>query len=270
MGFFRRLWAMITGNLEHVVSKAEEPERVIDQALKSMGRRLTLAKQQVAKAIADEKRLRAQFQREQAKADEWEQRAILAVRSRDDGLASRALMRKKEHDELSTQLEVQWQKQLDATRRLKSALKALSEKIEEAKRKRHVLIAKKRRAEAMRSIQETMNGITDTSAFDTFDRMVDRIDQIEAEAEASVELSEEYAGDMLKHDFRELTARAGADQALDDLKRSLGMAVASDTARSSVGTKAPALESNNLGNEVLDLPEPEFETAMSEPVAVAS
>ena len=75
----------------------------------------------------------------------------------------------------------------------------------------------------MKQIQETMSGLADNSAFETFDRMTETIDQIEAEAEAGAELSEEYTGDVLKSKFAKLEATAGADAELEMLKREMGL-----------------------------------------------
>jgi phage shock protein A len=75
----------------------------------------------------------------------------------------------------------------------------------------------------MKSIQETMSGLSDASAFETFDRMAEQIDQMEAEAEAGAEVAEQYSGDILKHRFSELEASAGADDELDALKRKMGL-----------------------------------------------
>jgi phage shock protein A len=99
----------------------------------------------------------------------------------------------------------------------------LNDKIEEAKRKKNVLIARKKRAEAQRSIQETMSGLKDQSAFETFERMSQKIDQIEAEAEAGEELAEEYSGDTLAHQFSKLEKTSQAEDELVALKRKMGM-----------------------------------------------
>src|SRR5690606_22731797 len=173
--------------------------------------------------IADEKRLEKQFRSESGVAEEWKRKAMMAVRAGDDELAKEGLRRRKEHEGLAAQLKEQWDKQAAATTQLKTALRALNNKIEEAKRKKNVLIARKRRAEAMKSIQETMSGLSDTSAFDTFDRMAEQINQMEAEAEAGAELSEEYSGDVLKHKFSKLEATSGADADLEALKRQMGL-----------------------------------------------
>ncbi|MGB8330229.1 MAG: PspA/IM30 family protein, partial [Polyangiales bacterium] len=173
--------------------------------------------------IADEKRLYKQLATEAKMSEDWERKAMLAVRSSDDELAKEALLRKKEHDTIAAQYQEQWDKQKTLVDQLKTALKALNGKIGEAQRKKNVLIARKRRAEAMKSIQETMSGLSDASAFETFDRMAEQIEQMEAEAEAGAEVAEQYTGDILKHRFSELEASAGADQDLEALKRKMGL-----------------------------------------------
>src|SRR5690606_9488037 len=100
-------------------------------------------------------------------------------------LAKEALARKNEHEGLATQYREQWQKQKHAVDQLKLALRALNSKIEEAKRKKNILIARKKRAEAQKAIHETMSGLKNASAFEAFDEMAGRIEQMEAEAEAT-------------------------------------------------------------------------------------
>ncbi len=223
MGFFGRLATLIKSNLNDLISKSEDPEKMLNQVIVDMNQQLVEAKKQVAVAIADEKRLQKQYNNEKAVLDEWHKKAMLAVRAGDDELAKEALLRKKEHDNLAKAFEDQWRKQQIAVNQLKTALRALNNKIEEAKRKKNVLIARKRRAEAMKQIQETMSGLADNSAFETFDRMAEKIDQIEAEAEAGAELSEEYSGDVLKSRFAKLEATSGADAELELLKREMGL-----------------------------------------------
>ena len=98
----------------------------------------------------------------------------------------------------------QWQLQKDAVEKLKDQLRTLNDKIEEAKRKKNILIARQKRAEAQKAIQDTMRGLSDNSAFDTFERMNQKVEQIEAESEASTELGGELAGDTLQQKFKKL------------------------------------------------------------------
>lgn len=223
MGIFARLATLIKSNLNDLISTSEDPEKMLNQIVLDMQNQLVEAKKQVAVSIADEKRLAKQAEQELANASEWERRAMLAIKAGDDNLAKEALSRKKEHEALGGQYKEQWQKQKQAVDQLKMALRVLNSKIEEAKRKKNVLIARKKRAEAQKAIQETMSGLNNQSAFETFDRMANKIEQMEAEAEASSELAEEYSGDVLAHKFGKLEQTAGADEDLLELKRKMGL-----------------------------------------------
>jgi phage shock protein A len=223
MGIFSRLAQLIRSNLNDLISRSEDPEKMLNQVVLDMNNQLVEAKKQVAASIADEKRLAKQFEQETANAAEWERRAMMALRAGNEELAKEALGRKREHDELATTFKDQWTKQKTAVDQLKKALRLLNDKIEEAKRKKNVLIARKKRAEAQKAIQETMSGLRDQSAFETFDRMSQKIDQIEAEAEAQTELAGEYSGDVLASQFQTLERTATADDDLVALKRKMGM-----------------------------------------------
>jgi len=223
MGIFARIARLIKANLNALISGAEDPEKLLTQILEDMGNQLMEAKKQVAVAIADEKRLAKQAQAEKEKVVEWERRAMLAVRAGNDELAKEALARKAEITALSEQYQAQWQKQKASVDQLKLALRALNNKIEEAKRKKTLLVARQKRAEAQSKIQETMSGLKNASAFEAFDQMASKVEQMEAQAEAHAELSEEYSGDTLALKFSELSATAGAEDDLVALKRKMGV-----------------------------------------------
>ena len=223
MGIFSRLAQLIKSNLNDLISKSEDPEKMLNQVVIEMNNQLIEAKKQVAASIADEKRLAKQGEQEQANAAEWERRAMMALKAGNEELAKEALTRKKEHDALAITFKEQWDKQKAAVEQLKRALRMLNDKIEEAKRKKNVLIARKKRAEAQKAIQETMSGLRDQSAFETFERMSGKIDQMEAEAEAAGEIQEEYSGDVLASRFATLEKTAGAEDDLLALKRKMGM-----------------------------------------------
>jgi phage shock protein A len=251
MGIFARLAALIKSNINDLISRSEDPEKMLNQIVIDMNNQLVEAKKQVAASIADEKRLAKQVEQEAATAAEWERRAMMAVRAGDDALAKEGLARKKEHEQLAEQFRQQWQKQKHAVDQLKLALRALNSKIEEAKRKKNLLIARKKRAEAQKAIQETMTGLRQASAFEAFDRMAGRIEQMEAEAEASAELAEEYTGDVLAHKFGELEATAGAEEDLVALKRKMGILPPEPPPPQAVRVE-PAAERADLEQEELE------------------
>jgi phage shock protein A len=226
MGIFDRLTTLLRSNINDLISSAEHPEKMLNQIIVDMRSQLVKAKQQVAAAIADEKRLRDQADAELRQAQDWENRAVLAVRSGQDDLAKQALMRQNEHVAHGQQLETTWQSHRDETEKLKNALRDLNDKIEEAKRKKNLLIARQRRAQAQKRISETMSSLSEKSAFEAFARMEERIDQSERQLKAHAEIDEEFTGDRLGKDFKALEQAAGAQDAdyrLLQLKQQMGM-----------------------------------------------
>ena len=223
MGIFDRLATMIRSNLNDLISRAENPEKMLNQLVLDMRSQLAKAKQQVATAIADEKKLQAQAEQEKKLGEDWEKRAMLAVQEGRDDLAKQALLRHAEHMQNAAQLDDTWRKHAAETEQLKNSLRALNDKIEEAKRKKNILIARQRRAEAQRRIQETMSSMSDKSAFETFERMTERIEETERKALAAAELSEELEGDQLQRQFTQLEYKADADTQLLALKQRMGL-----------------------------------------------
>ncbi len=225
MGIFSRISSLFKSNINDIISKAEDPEKMLNQVVLDMQNQLVEAKKQVAVSIADQKRLEKQRDEQADLAQEWERKAMLAVRAGDENLAREALRRKAEHEGQHGEFTKQAQLQKNAVDKLKDQLRTLNDKIEEAKRKKNILIARQKRAEAQKTIQSTMSGLSDTGAFDTFDRMAQKVDQIEAEAEAHTELGQELTGDTLQQKFKALeSSAAGTDDALAALKVKMGLA----------------------------------------------
>ena len=90
MGIFSRLGTLIKSNLNDLISKAEDPQKMLNQIVLEMQNQLVEAKKQVATSIADEKRLKKQWDEQIELSKEWERKAMLAVRAGDDTLAKEA------------------------------------------------------------------------------------------------------------------------------------------------------------------------------------
>jgi phage shock protein A len=238
MGIFSKLSTLLRSNLNDMIARAENPEKVLNQIILDMRDQLTKAKQEVAVAIADERKLKAQAEEEAKQAQAWERKAMLAVEAGRDDLARQALLRQEEYAERAQSLYETWQRQAAEMERLKDSLRQLNSKIEEARRKKNLLVAKQKRAQAQKRIHETMAGLSDRSAFETFDRMAERIEETERRALAAAEVSEELnAGDILDKEFAQLEKGDTADARLLELKRKMGML-----------PPAPAAETPKLAN----------------------
>ena len=226
MGLFDRLASLIKSNINDLISSAENPEKMLNQIIVDMRDQLVKAKQQVAAAIADEKRLHDQFEAEYKQSQDWEQKAMLAIKEGRDDLAKQALVRQNEHYVHAQQLEQTWQSHQAETEKLKNALRDLNDKIEEARRKKNLLLARQRRAQAQKRISETMSGLSEKSAFEAFSRMEEKIEQNERMIKASTEIDEEFSGDRLQRDFKLLeksSGSVGADAQLLALKQKMGL-----------------------------------------------
>ncbi len=219
MGIFKRMADILKSNINDLISKAEDPAKMLDQIILEMQEQLRDAKIQVAKAIADEKRLKQQLDQNLAQAQNWESKAVLALQKGDEELAREALKRKKSYADIVTTLEPQWKDQNEVVNKLKESLRALEAKIDEARRKKEVLIARQKRAEAQKKIQEVMIGMSDTSAFDNFARMERKVEEMEAQAAAAVELST----NTLEDKFKALESDAGVEAELEALKAKLAL-----------------------------------------------
>ncbi|HAA56659.1 MAG TPA: hypothetical protein DCE42_17980 [Myxococcales bacterium] len=212
MSVFKRISRLFKSYLNAWISKAEDPEKILEQVVIDMRQQLRDAQQRVASAIADEKRLQKQMMEAEKQSASWEKKAMRAVQLDNDDLAREALKRKAQYDELASEYRKQWGLQKAAVEHLKTSLHELNQKIEEAARQKEILIARKKRAEAQKMIQDTMVGMSDNSAFETLERMSKRVDGMEAEAEAYNEVSAEIKEQTLEERFRQLEDEQPAEQ----------------------------------------------------------
>ena len=223
MGILDRIRTVLKSNINALISKAEDPEKMLNQLLMDMNEQLLEAKKQVAMSIADEKKLERQALENKAQAEDWEKKAMLAVKAGKDDLAKEALVRKQEYDGYAASFQKEFESQHASVEQLKDALRQLQGKIEEAGRKKNLLVARAKRAQAQKQIQQTMGSLSGGSSFDTFDRMAQKVDQVEAEAEAMKELGEVTADQKLEDKFKELeSSDASSDKLLEDLKAKMG------------------------------------------------
>jgi phage shock protein A len=220
MGFFSRLKSLIFSNVNHAIDKAENPEKMLNQLIIEMNQQLIESKKAVALAIADEKKLERETQNQLAQSQEWERKAMLAVEAGQDDLAKEALLRKQEYDNHYREYHKQWTGQKESVSRLKEALKDLQNKIEESQRKKNLLVARAKRAEAQQQIQSTITSLSgNRTAFEAFDRMAEKVDQMEAHNEAVKELDSVSDTGSLEKRFAELEkSDSSADKMLLELK----------------------------------------------------
>ena len=217
MGLFDRLSRVVRANVNDLVSKAEDPEKVLEQAVIDMQEDLVQLRQAVARSIATQKRTEQQYNKNQSEANTWQQRAQLALSKGDENLAREALVRKKSFADTAASLKQQLDGQSNQVATLKRNLIALESKISEAKTKKDMLRARANAAKANRQLQDSMNNLGTSSAMGAFERMEDKVMQLEAESETAAELG----GTGIEQQFAALEAGSGVDDELAAMKAQL-------------------------------------------------
>jgi len=239
MGILNRMKTVFKSEINAALEKVEDTEKMLNQTVLDMQEQLAKAKQQVAIAIADEKRLERQYKENQAQAESWMGKAKLAVQKGNDELAKAALGRKTEYEGLAAEYKTQWEAQKASVEKLKVSLRELERKIDEARRQKDLLIARNKRAKAQKQIHQTMAGIaTNAGAFDTFERMKRRVDEEEARAEAAAEMAASGEEATLEKQFAELE-KSSVDDELAKLKAQLSGGAAQEGSETSETKPSP-------------------------------
>src|SRR4028118_2043705 len=156
MGLIDRILRVIRANLNSLIGQAEDPEKILEQAVEDMQQDLVQMRQAVAQAIATQKRTERQCSQNQSTAEEWYRRAQLALQQADENLARQALTKRKSHQETAEALQAQIEQQNVIVSKLKQDMRMLESKISEAKTKKDMYIARARSAQASQRLNEML------------------------------------------------------------------------------------------------------------------
>ncbi|MEH2264905.1 PspA/IM30 family protein [Nostoc sp.] len=214
MGLFDRIKRVVSSNLNDLVNKAEDPEKMLEQAILEMQEDLVQLRQGVAQAIAAQKRSEKQYADAQNEINKWQRNAQLALQKGDENLARQALERKKTYTDTSTALKASLDTQSTQVETLKRNLIQLESKISEAKTKKEMLRARITTAKAQEQLQNMVSGMNTSSAMSAFERMEEKVLMQEARAQSAGEL----AGADLESQFARLEGSSDVDDELAALK----------------------------------------------------
>ena len=227
MGFFARLWDLIRGNANAALSRAEDPEKVLDIIIKDASSEVEKFRNQVSRALVDQKRLQAELQTAVTSVNEWSQRAEAAVSAGDDNLAREALVRRAQEEQVGRLKFDAARQHGDTVAQLKDALRAMTAKLEDAKRRRTLLVARSRNAQAQKKLAGALGGAGGT-ALDRFDEMEAKVETMEMEAATSVEMLSEFGDRDLKKRFESLATQSpSVEAALLEIKSKKALAAGS-------------------------------------------
>ncbi|BAZ26515.1 phage shock protein A, PspA [Kalymmatonema gypsitolerans NIES-4073] len=244
MGLFDRIRRVVSANLNDLVNKAEDPEKMLEQAILEMQEDLVQLRQGVAQAIAAQKRTEKQYNDAQNEINKWQRNAQLALQKGDENLARQALERKKTFTDTGNALKSSLDQQTVQVETLKRNLIQLESKISEAKTKKEMLKARITAAKAQEQLQGMVRGMNTSGAMAAFERMEDKVLMQEARAQSAAELT----GTNLETQFAKLEGSSDVDDELAALKAQMLPGGSPNQPQLPQQTTAP--KSNN--NEVVD------------------
>jgi phage shock protein A len=219
MALLERVGTLIRANLNDLIDKAEDPDKMIKQVILDMENQYLQVKTQVAVSIADQHMLEKKLKENDDLGKDWMRKAERAVEKGEDDLARAALDRYHTSQRLAQSYSEQVEDQKAQVQSLKNALQKLEQKLDEAKSKRDVLLARHRRSVALGKAARAQTAVGDQSKSATFDRMKDRVHHAEAVATAEVELMTDDADERLTRMDRD----AEIERLLADLKSRKGL-----------------------------------------------
>lgn len=217
MGLIDRIKRVIRANTNDLVNKAEDPEKVLEQTVAEMQSDLVQLRQAVASAIATQKRTQRQASQADSVAQDWYNRAQLALNQGNEILAKEALTKRKSYQETASALKAQIGEQTSVVNKIKKDMQTLELKIGELKTKKDMYIARARSATASQRLNEMLGGVNTSSSLNAFAQMEEKVLQLEAQSEAIAELGT----DDLQKQFNSLAATSDVDAELAAMKAQL-------------------------------------------------
>ncbi|MDD9937141.1 MAG: PspA/IM30 family protein [Myxococcales bacterium] len=215
MGIFSRLNNVVRANVSGMLDKAEDPESLINQTIREMESGLKQAHQELVETLGHAKRLEQEAEEARAEVAKWEQRATLAVRKGEDSLARDALKQKLQASKKAERLDGQAAQNHSAVDKMKDTLDSIEHKIEELRAKKAALASQVRAAREA-GTGTSSGGLGGGSAFDGLERLTHKVDQLEAEVEASSVLDDTKKAE-LEARFRDLEKSSEAFEVEDEL-----------------------------------------------------
>ena len=217
-GIFARMTDIIKSNINELLDRAEEPEKMIRQMVREMEEAVNKATASVGTAVANQKRLERQYNEKKAQVEEWQQKAERAVEAGQDGLARRSLERKAVFVKAVEDLEPAMEESRQTAEQLRDQLRELKTKLEEARTREGTLVARHRAAEARKRLAKSISGLGN-DAFSSFERFEQRVETSEAEADAHTEIVGEM--ESIEKEIRQLDQGQEIEDELTALKAKL-------------------------------------------------
>lgn len=212
MAIFQRMGDLLKANINDMLDKAENPEKMVKQIIIDMEEQTRGATQSLGQAMGSEKQAFKQLEMAKKTSQEWEAKAKVAIQAGNQELAKKALANKVASDNTIANFETAYQSINAQVVELKSRVEVLRNKLEEARTRQNMLIARANMAEVQKNVATTISGTSTDSAFAKLDKMECKIEGKEAEAEAFSEMSGDTT--FVKDEFKEMETNQAVDAEL--------------------------------------------------------
>jgi phage shock protein A len=227
MGIFSRLADIVNSNINAILDRAEDPEKIIRLIIQEMEDTLVEVRSSAVRTIAEKKELERRLAALQREAEEWQRRAELALTKGRDDLAKGALLAKARVAEAARSLETQLAQLEDGLQKQNEDIAKLQAKLADAKAREKSIAARHKTAAARLKVRTKLYDERIADAFARFEQVERTLDHLEGKVEAydigrKKSLSEELAG---------LEAESGVDEELAALKARLGNRLRPETAK---------------------------------------
>lgn len=219
MGIFSRMGTVLKSNLNALVDKAEDPEKLIGQTIIDMKSELKQAKRELVTAKATAKRLEKKAIEAEEEAADWERKAVLALKTDDEDLAREALRRKAKATKEAERVRSQARQQDSSAEAMKDTIERVEEKISDLEARKSTLAGQVRRAREAPSVEAgggSSSSRFGSETFDELERMAGKIDQLDAEVEVHDVLEDPKRADV-DAKFRALEKEVGSSAVEDEL-----------------------------------------------------
>ena len=217
-GALARISDILKSNINEMLDRAEEPDKMIRQMIRDMEEAVGKATASVGTAVANNKRLERQFNDKQSQVDEWQRKAERAVATGEDDLARRALERKSMFAKAAGDLAPALEESKQTAEQLREQLRELKTKLEEARTRQGALVARHQAAVARKRLAQSISGLGE-DAFSSFERFEQKVEESEAEAAAHAEINGEM--EDIEKEIRQIDVDRSVDDELQALKAKL-------------------------------------------------
>lgn len=220
MAIFQRLGDLIKANINDLLDRAENPEKMVKQIIIDMNEELEKCTSALGQAMGSQRMMKKNMDAALSESASWEGKAKMALQSGNADLAKQALERKVTADKNAEQYKQMYDQATANVDKIKGQVDALKMKLDEAKSRQSMMIARSKMADAQKSMAKSLGNMDSDSAFSKLDKMEEKIAEKEAQADAFSDL----AGVSNEPDpFAKMESDNAVDAELERLKKEMGL-----------------------------------------------